>query len=386
MRRATIALLLASSGCLVGGSTRTVTALELRAGVTGLRLVDLDPRARAAVEAGQIRPGATEAELFMSRGQPHLWWNTRIGQNRCRVFVHHSSDPNIADLAVTTCGGRVLGTNQIDPPLPCWRLADVGPRITAAATYFEQRPLDVQWQIVIGLLHRGQAEKDVVIAFGQPHDRGFDEREDGKRAEKLVFLDRSGDAYGLNVTLIDDKIVGWQMPAERVMTPEAQQRRLDAMEKRLTDRIADLERKAIQQHAETVKLFGEVMARQDEMLEKLMRRPSVVAVRRSDGTASASPPVDVTMPPSTNGSAKVSSDVTTSTTKSEPPRSDYFDKRNACFKECERRYQEATKNCQFKFNAKGLSGDHRDAALTLQAQCLSNDAQAPYQACTRRCD
>lgn len=259
--------------CLVGGSTRVVSALELRAAVAGINLGQLDPGTRGAVEAGQIWTGATEAELYLARGEPHLWWNTRLGQNACKVFVHHGNDPSTADVAVTTCGGRVIGINQIQPALPCWRLAEVGPRIVAAAAYFDERPLEVQWQIVIGLLHRGQAEQDVMIAFGEPHNRGFDEREDGKRAEKLVFLDHSGEAYGLNVTLIDNKVVAWQMPAERVLTAEAQQRHLEAMEKRLTEKIAKVEELAIRQHQETVKLFGEVMAQREAMLASLTRAP-----------------------------------------------------------------------------------------------------------------
>jgi len=290
-------LFVVMSGCLIGGGTRTVTALELRASVAGVNLAKLDPRVRAAVDWGQVWPGASETELFLSRGTPHLWWNTRLGPNNCRVFVHHTGDPSLADLAVTTCGGRVIGTNQIEPALPCWRLAEVGPRIEAKMEYFEGRPLDIQWQIVIGLMHRGQAEQDVVIGFGEPHNRGFQEREDGKRAEDLVFLDRSGDAYGLHVTLIDNKVVGWQMPAERVLTPEAQQRRLEAMEKRLTEKIAQLEALTIKQHQETVALFNKVNEKQDAMMEKLTRRPSVIVVQGSGGGGTPPPPP----PPSGGG-------------------------------------------------------------------------------------
>lgn len=300
------------SGCLIGGGTRVVTALELRASVAGVNLTSLDGRLRTAVELGQIWPGATETELFLSRGTPHLWWNTRLGPNACRVFVHHTQDPSLADLAVTTCGGRVIGTNQIDPALPCWRLAEVGPRIVAAANYFEGRPLDVQWQIVIGLMHRGQAEQDVMIGFGEPHNRGFNEREDGKRAEELVFLDRSGDAYGLHVTLIDNRVVGWQMPAERVLTPEAQQRRLEAMEKRLTERIAQVEALAIRQHQETVRLFNQVNAKQDAMMEKLTRRPSVIVV--GGGGGGAPPP-----PPPSGDGGPTSSNVPPPTDSTAPP-------------------------------------------------------------------
>ena len=260
------------AGCLpgmVGNPQRTVTSLELRAAVIGVDPMRLDPKMRSALENGMIWPGATETELYLARGTPNMWWGTRLGQNACKEFVHHGSDPALADLAVTTCGNRVIQAKRIDPPLPCWRLAEVGPRIQAQLAYFEQRPLEVQWQIVIGLLHRGQAEQDVLVAFGDPHSRGFDEREDGKRAERLVFLDHSGDAYGLNVTLVDKKVVGWAMPAERTLTPEAQQRKLEAMEKRLNDKIAEVDRKVAMQHAETVKLFGDVMSRQDSMMSQL---------------------------------------------------------------------------------------------------------------------
>jgi hypothetical protein len=214
---------------------------------------------------------------------------------------------------VTTCGGRVIGTNQIQPALPCWRLAEVGPRITNASAYFDERPLEVQWQIVIGLLHRGQAEQDVMISFGEPHNRGFDEREDGKRAEKLVFLDHSGEAYGLNVTLIDNKVVAWQMPAERILTAEAQQRHLEAMEKRLTEKIAKVEELAIRQHAETVKLFGEVMAKQDSMLAGLTRPPAEHPIQARGSGGGGAPQTQRTQQTQLTGSKTLNINGTTYT-------------------------------------------------------------------------
>ena len=280
---------LGANACMMSGGERVVGALELRAAVVGASVDTLDAR----VKQHAIWTGATEAELYVSRGQPALWWNTRVGGESCKVFVHHGADLALADIAVTTCRGRVVGTNAIAPALPCWRLTEVGPRIAAAASYFDTRPLDVQWQIVIGLVHRGQAEQDVLIAFGQPHNRGFDEREDGRRAEKLVFLDHSGDAYGLDVTLVDNKVVGWQMPAERTLTPEAQQRRLDALEKRMTDKIAQVEKLAIAQHAESVKMFNDVMSRQDQMIETLTKPPSPVVVV-ADNQAIAGAPTSST--------------------------------------------------------------------------------------------
>jgi hypothetical protein len=281
-RAASCLLALALSACMLSGGTRMVTAVQMRATVVGVNLDGLDAKIRGFIDRGEIWPGATEAELYVSRGEPRIWWNTRFGANACRIIVHQGRDPALAEIAVTTCGGRVVQMKPIEPPLPCWRLAEVGPRVAAAAEYFEGRPIEIQWQIVIGILKRGQAENDVVIAFGEPHNRGFDEREDGRRAEELVFLDRSKEAYGLNVTLIDDKVVGWKMPAERKLTPEAEQKHLQeklaAMEQRLTAKLAELEALAIKNHAESVKLFGDVMAKQDQMLEKLSEPPPVVVV------------------------------------------------------------------------------------------------------------
>jgi hypothetical protein len=307
MRRNGIGILVVALGaciaCMLGGGTRTVTALELRASVVGMNLGAVDAKLRGALERGEIWNGATEAELYVSRGEPRIWWNTRFGTNACRVLAHQAADPALAEVAVTTCGGRVVQTTPIEPPLPCWRLAEVGPRIAAAAEYFEARPIEIQWQIVIGILKRGQAEQDVELAFGKPHSRGFDEREDGRRAEQLVFLDRSKEAYGLNVTVIDDKVVGWKMPAERRLTPEAQQKqlqqKLDAMEKRLTAKLAELEALAIKNHQESVRLFGEVMNKQDQMLEQLSRPPVVIAVDPGAGTGTGGGPGESPPPPVT---------------------------------------------------------------------------------------
>jgi len=295
-------------GCMFGGSERAVSGLEIRAAVVGLRLDNADPKLRSSLERGEVWVGASEAQLYVSRGSPRLWWNTAFGNTPCRVFVHSAADPSLAEFAVTTCNGFVVQTVPIKPALPCWRLAEVGPRIVKELAYFEGRPLEVQWQIVIGLLHRGQAEQDVIIAFGDPANRGFDEREDGKRAEQIVFLDHSGDAYGLNVTMIDNKVVAWKMPAERRLTPEAEQRKLEAVEKRLNERIAQLEQITVRQHQETVKLFGDVMSKQDQMMAELTKPPQIVVVPAEGGSPSppdtgpntrTGPPDSISTPPVT---------------------------------------------------------------------------------------
>jgi hypothetical protein len=265
-----LALSLVLAGCLAPAE-REVTPQQLRAAVLGLDPAGLTGERLAGLERGEVRAGAPELDVYLARGRPIVWWNTG---EACRVLVHASlKDPTHADTAVTTCRSRVAQVLPIEPALPCWRLAEVAPRVAAEARYFDARPIETQWQIVAGILRRGQSARDVAIAFGAPYNRGVDEREDGVRADQQVFLDSSGDAYGLRVTFIDDRVAGWKIPPERTLTPEAEQRRLTAMEQRLMTKLKELEQRSLRQHAETVALFGKVMDKQEAMLATLARTP-----------------------------------------------------------------------------------------------------------------
>lgn len=264
-------LVLATAACL-RPSTRTVTPVTLRAAVLGVDLDTLALDRRAAVERGTLWVGATAIEAYLARGRPVLWWRTSTAQGACDVLAHASlHDPSVADTAVTVCGGVVAQVAPIVPSLPCWRLAEVGPRIVAETAYFDQLPGEQQWSLVAGILRRGQRTRDVAIAFGPPYSRGVDEREDGTRADQQAFLDSSGDAYGLRVTFIGDRVAGWRLPPERTLTPEAEQRRLEAMEQRLTERLKEMDARSQRQHAATVALFQSVMDRQDAMMAELTR-------------------------------------------------------------------------------------------------------------------
>jgi hypothetical protein len=270
MTRGTVLALVVTLLAACVATEKQVTQLQVRAAVVDANIATLPPRVRAALERGEVWQGANETEVFLARGAPRIWWNTQAGSRWCRVLVHSSLvDPSRADLAVTTCDGIVVALATLGPSLPCWRIADVGPRIVRQVDYFERLPYLRQWQIVAGILERGQTAADVDIAFGAPYSTGFEEREDGKRADKLVFLDHGGNAYGLNITMTNGRVVAWSMPAEQILTPEAQQRRLDALEQRLTTRIAELEANMKRMHDETVRQFGDVMRSKDSFLSTL---------------------------------------------------------------------------------------------------------------------
>lgn len=380
------ALLLLSTSCLLPGRTRVVTAVELRAQVVGVALAALPPTNRAALERGQVWVGASEADVFIARGAPKLWWRTQVDDTACAVIV--SADPHTpseAREAITLCGGLVAQVAPIEPALPCWRLAEVGPRVAAEATYFEALPLRRQWQIVAGMLERGQAERDVRIAFGEPYATGFDEREDGQRADQLTFLDRSGDAYGLNVTLVRDRVVGWQMPVRRELTAEAEQRRLDAIEQRLTAKLADLEAIAIQQHRETVALFGQVMDNQDRMLAELERPVDVQAV--APAPAPPGPPDGGGGGAIDGGGGSGGGGVTIEHT-SQPPDdrvSRNASAREACFATCKRDWEARVKRCAAEAACDQTCGrDERcqTACAMQQAECGHSKH---YMACTATC-
>ncbi|MEZ4403676.1 MAG: hypothetical protein R3B06_26870 [Kofleriaceae bacterium] len=268
---AVVAAALTLSACLLP-HRREITTVDVRAAVLGLDLGALSPDRRAAIERGEVWVGATAVEAYLARGRPSLWWRTRGQAGSCEVLAHASlTDPSRADTAVTVCDGVVAQLAPISPPVPCWRLAEVGPRLVTDGAYFDELAAERQWQIVLGILQRGQRARDVAIAFGTPYRRGVDEREDGVRADEQLFLDASGDAYGLRVTFIDDRVAGWKVPAERTLTPEAEQRRLDAVEQRLTSKLRELEARSIAQHAATLALFAEVMDKQDSMMATLTR-------------------------------------------------------------------------------------------------------------------
>ena len=277
MKRAAIVLvslaLLGATGCRRHKNAKEpskesgTSALDARIKESGDAWKRYSPEDQALIKKGGVRVGLDELAVYIARGKPELYWHSLVEGKTCSVLLYSfGSDGTVADTAVTACAGTVTRKAPIDPPLPCWRLADVAPRMVENSAYFDQLDLSSQWKIVQGILERGLTSRDVRIAFGKPYNTGTEAREDRTEATTFVFLDHAGEAYALNVTLVDDKVVAWKIPAERVLTPEAQQKRTQLAAKQAVEEARAQEQAAAAKHAEDARLRNEVQARSTQFL------------------------------------------------------------------------------------------------------------------------
>lgn len=243
------------------------TALDARITEAGDAWKRYSPEDQALIKKGDVRVGLDELAVYIARGKPDMFWHSLVEGKTCSVLLYSfGAGGTSADTAVTACDGTITRKAAIDPPLPCWRLAEVAPRMVESSAYFDQLELPTQWKIVQGILERGLTARDVRIAFGKPYNTGTEAREDHTEAATLVFLDRTGEAYALNVTLVDDKVVGWKIPAERVLTPEAQQKRTQLAAREAVEEARAREQAAAAKHAEEARLRNEVQARSTQFL------------------------------------------------------------------------------------------------------------------------
>ena len=261
-----------------GPTVRVLTDRQQRILQAGNAWNRYSPADQALIRQGRFRIGLDELALYLSRGKPVLYWDTTIQGRSCRVILHDywssavvTKRPAQADLAVYVCGGTIVAWRRIDPVLPCWRLHEVARRFTADLAYFRSLPLSRQWELVAGILQRGQTARDLRIAFGKPYNTGVQAREDGTNATEQVYLDSTGEAYGLHTTLVNGRLVAWRVPAERRLTPEAQARRLRAMEQRLMSRLKQMEARAIRRHNEEMTLLNRLQVQKTQMLRSLTR-------------------------------------------------------------------------------------------------------------------
>lgn len=222
------------------------------------------PEDQALLRSGGFRVGLDELAVYVARGKPEIYWGTVIQGQSCHAMLYGiGADPRAVDLAVYTCNGTVAHVQPLQPALPCDRIETVAPRMVERIAYFGTQTLDRQWQLVQGEVTRGQSSQDLYVAFGNPYRQGTEAREDKTNATKLVYLDSSGEAYGLNVTLVDDHVVAWTIPAERVLTPEAQQRHMQAMSQAAARQAAaEADARAQQRYTEEQRRQSELQAQQ----------------------------------------------------------------------------------------------------------------------------
>jgi hypothetical protein len=272
-----------TTGLVAGGcerKVRLVTARSVRIQNAGANYNRYSAYDKKLIQRGSFRVGLDELALYLARGKPAFYWHTRVGKRWCRVLLYGSKpkEPQ-ADLAVYTCNGTIVHWTKISPELPCWRLRAVGGRIVGDLRYFQYRPLQTQWEIVAGILRRGLTTRDVAISFGKPYNSGVEAREDGTNATTQVFLDNAGEAYGLYMTFIQNRLAGWRIPAKRTLTPEAQAKRLQATERRLMAQLKKMEAQSARRHREQMKLLNNIQMSKNEMLGNLARKP-IQAARR----------------------------------------------------------------------------------------------------------
>lgn len=280
-----VALLFASA-CQGGRTTATVSAFELRAAVANEAWNQFSVEDRRLLSRGQFRAGMPEVALYIARGRPFFHWPTKIDGHSCRVLLYaDGGEEALLDRVVYSCNGVIAHHDTISPELPCWRVNEVSDRVVEKDRYFSSVELPRQWDIVTGLLKRGQSNRDVYIAFGKPYNTGREVREDGSSASTQVFLDHGGDSYGLYITFIDRRVVGWKIPADRELTPEAQKRRLEAMEERLTAKLNEMEERADRRHRETVDHLKTIQDNQAEIRADIAEQTRAVAVAAALGAS-----------------------------------------------------------------------------------------------------
>lgn len=217
---------------LSGGNV--ISAFDLRGTVLGL-----DQRAgytsedMSLMRNGRVRKGLDEAAAYLAFGSPAIYWATPKDQYQCRVLLYSLSRPDEIEQAVHVCSGEIVNAATLEPALPTWRLKEVSTRILGQLGYFEERPLATQYDIVFGRIAQGQNEIDVLLALGNPYRSGSERARSGATIKSHVFLDATGDAYGLSVEVEAGRVVSWRIPAQRVLTPEAQEAKQRASEARI---------------------------------------------------------------------------------------------------------------------------------------------------------
>lgn len=214
---------------------------------------------------GRTRVGLDERSLYLANGLPAFYWNTQIEDDSCRVLLYGMLREDNIDTVIYSCNNVITHIGPVSPRIPCWRLEEVAPRAIEGARHFDRADVQRQWEILYGLLRRGHSQRDVGISFGPPFRTGLEAREDGTTANEAVYLDSTGDAYATYLTFVDESLRGWRFPAERVLTPQAEQRRLDAMEGRMRDQMRDMERASIARHQAEVAHLNRIQENQEEI-------------------------------------------------------------------------------------------------------------------------
>jgi len=258
------------------------------------------------IRSGRARVGLDEQAVYVAHGLPAFYWNVDVDGQPCRVMLYSVLGGEQIDTSIYVCNGIVGHIAPVQPQLPCWRLSEVAPRAIERAPHFDGRGIDQEWNMLYGLLSRGQTADDVYIAFGEPYRTGMEAREDGTNATTQVYLDSTGDAYGAYLTFVDGHLVSWRFPPDRQLTAEAEQRRLDAMEQRMMDQLREMEARSIARHQQEMQHLNDIQANQQQIRDDIQTARSSIL----DAVNNPPPPPRRDPPPPAPGAAPQGGGVT----------------------------------------------------------------------------
>jgi hypothetical protein len=194
-----------------------------RAGAIGEAWNRYSEQDKELMKSGWIRAGLDELGVYVARGRPELHFGTNFDGKACHALLYGvRPETQGIDLIVYTCDGVVQRADDVQPPLPCDRATDVGPRVAERAPQFAQLTPDRQW-----LALRGQVQKDMTpfeleTAWGAPARRGEEGRPDGSRAVLLYWNSVAGQS--MLVTFVNDRVASWKTPAEGAAGPATEKR------------------------------------------------------------------------------------------------------------------------------------------------------------------
>ena len=237
------------------------------------------------IESGRARVGLDERALYLANGVPAFYWNTNIDGDQCRILLYGMLGEPMIDTAIYTCESEIVHIGAVQPRLPCWRVEEVVPRAIESAAHFDGAGVERQWEILYGLLRRGQSVQDIGISFGAPYRTGLEAREDGTNASQHVYLDNTGDAYGSYLTFVDGTLRGWRFPPDRQLTAEAEQRRLDAMERRMVDQLREMEQASIERHEAELAHLNSIQTNQEQIRSDIENARVAIQEHTSDESA-----------------------------------------------------------------------------------------------------
>ncbi len=247
----------------------TLNALQSRIAREGDSFALYAEADQELIRNGRARVGLDERAAYLAHGLPAFYWNVQIDEQPCRVMLYSVLGEPKIDTTIYTCNGLIANIAPATPQLPCWRVSEFAPRAIEHAPHFDGAGVEREWEIMYGLLARGQTTDDVYIMFGEAYRTGMEAREDGTNASQHVYLDSTGDAYGSYLTFVDRTLVGWRFPPDRQLTAEAQQRRLDAMEQRMMDQMREMEQRSIQRHEEEMAHLNTIQQNQQQIRQDI---------------------------------------------------------------------------------------------------------------------